>query len=69
MKKQFIQEICCKERAIQLIKSIKNLWYEPYEDKYEGEFGISFGSEEGYVIYNYTTIKQSEICDILKELK
>jgi len=68
MKEQFIQEVCCLDRAIQIAKTIKNLWVEPYEDIIEGECGVSFGSCEGYVIYNYSTTKPVEIFDFLKEI-
>ena len=65
----FIQKVCCKERAIELIDSIKSLWIEPYEDIFEEEYGVSFGSNNGYVIYNYTTSIRLEILEIVKENK
>ena len=65
----FVQKICCKKRAIELIDSIKNLWIEPYEDIFEGEYGVSFSSINGYVIYNYTTSIRLEILEIIKKYK
>ena len=65
----FIQKVCCKERVIELIDSIKNLWIEPYEDIFEGEYGVSFGSIDGYVTYNYTTSIRLRILEIIKEYK
>ena len=59
----FIQKICYKERVLELINSIKNLWVEPYEDIEGDEYGISFGSDNGYVIYNYVS-NRKEIKDI-----
>lgn len=63
----YIEKVCCKERAIELIDSIKDLWIEPYEDIFEGEYGISFGSKNGYVIYSYTTSIGLEILEIVKK--
>ena len=66
---QYIQEVCCLNRAIEIAKTIKNIWIEPYEDKVESEYGVSFGSNEGYVVYNYSTSLNSEIYEFLKEIK
>jgi len=66
---QYIQEVCCLNRAIEIAKTIKNIWIEPYEDIVEGEYCVSFGSDEGYVVYNYSTSLNSEIYEFLKEIK
>jgi len=62
-----VLKICCKERVIELIKSIKNLWYEIYRDENK-EFCISFGSDNGVVIYWHCGLP-SEIKSILKEIR
>ena len=67
-KEKFIQEVCCLERAIEIAKSIRDLWIETYEDKVEGEYGVSFGSEKGYVIYNYSSGHPIDIVNFLKEV-
>jgi len=64
---QYIQEVCCLNRAIEIAKTIKNIWIEPYEDKVESEYGVSFGSNEGYVVYNYSTSLNSEIYEFLRK--
>jgi len=66
---QYIQEIKNLDRAIEIAKSIKNIWIEPYEDKIESEYGISFGSDNGYVVYNYCSTLSTDIFDFLKEFK
>ena len=67
--KQFVQEVCCPNRAIKIANSIKNLWLETYENTLEQEYAVSFGSDNGYVIYNFTTTIPSQIFYILKEIK
>lgn len=62
-----ILKVCCKERVIELMKSIRDLWYEPYKDE-NYEYCISFGSENGIVIYWYEGFL-SDIQDILKEVE
>jgi len=66
---QFIQEIKQFERALEIAKTIKNIWIEPYEDTIEGECGVSFGKCDGYVIYNYTTSHPVKIFNFLKKIE
>ena len=60
-------KVCCKERVIELIKSIKDLWYELYRDE-DKEYCVSFGSEKGIMVYWYCGLP-SEIKSILKEVE
>jgi len=61
-----ILKVCCKERVIELMKSIRDLWYEIYRDE-NYDNCISFGSENGIVIYWYCGLA-SDIKYILKEV-
>jgi len=69
MKSYFVQEVCCLDRAIEIVKSIKDVWIIPYKDIINDEKGVSFGLENGYVIYNYVTDNEYEIDKILREVR
>jgi len=64
----YIKEVKSLNRALEIAKSIKNLWYETYEDKIEGEYGVSFGYKNGYVIYNYNSSNPNNIITFIKEI-
>jgi len=57
--------ICCKKRVIELMKSIKDLWYEPYRDE-DKECCVSFGSEKGVIVYWFCGLPR-EIRKIIEE--
>ena len=65
---RYIQDICCLKRAKELYDSIpeNKKWEEAVEIRKEQEYVLSFGANDGYVIYNYTSTKPNEIMEIIK---